>query len=267
MSSLRSGKGFVLFIVLLIVWALSAFLFSLYYLSQSKYKEAEGIRDYVVAYHGAVSAVKIALKLLREDRNSYDGEGDDWYSPFTYNYNGIFISVKIRDECGKLNVNEITDPRLYGVLKRLLDEISLDEEVAEAIRKRVKEKPLRSVGELYTVKGINFKTAKKLSRYLTVYGGSKLNVNSAAKELLKALSLNLSEEGIESLLKARPIKELSELLDLPGITKETYFEIRPLLTNRCNYFKIEATASYNGQISQVEAYTSRYKVLEWKVVK
>ncbi len=267
MSSLRSGKGFVLFIVLLIVWALSAFLFSLYYFSQSRYKEAEGIRDYVVAYHGAVSAVKIALKLLRGDRNSYDGVGDSWYKPFAYNYNGIFISVRIRDECGKLNVNKVGDERLYGVLKRLLGELSVDEEVAESIRERVRKKPLESVGELYTVKGIDFKTARRLTNYLTVYGTSKINVNSASKELLKALSLNLSEEGVNSILEARPIKELSELLDLPGITKETYFEIRPLLTNRCNYFKIEATASYNGQVSQVEAYTSRYKVLEWKVVK
>jgi len=48
--------------------------------------------------------------------------------------------------------------------------------------------------------------------------------------------------------------------------KELYYEILPLITNRCNYFKVEVTASYGGATATVEAYTTRNRILEWKVV-
>jgi len=288
LSSSQRRKGFVLFLVLSTVAAVAAFLFSTFYLSNATYRSTEGLKDYTVAYHAAVSAVKIALKYLKEDNNGFDGEGDDWAKPIAYNYRGIFLSIRINDECGKLNVNKLTDPRYYRIGKRLFEELG-NGELVDAIRDWIDRDStplpfgaerdyyeslgytptngqMKSLGELLYVKGVDEKTFKKLSPYLTVYGNGKINVNSAPKKVLLALSERMGEDAADSIIEARPIKEIQSLKELPGIDKELYYEILPLITNRCNYFRIEVTASSGDSTVSVVAYTTRNRVLEWKVL-
>jgi len=268
--------------------AVAAFLFSVFYLSNTTYQKTEGLKDYTQAYHAAVSAVKIALNYLRQDNNGFDGEGDDWAKPIAYNYRGIFISIRIGDECGKLNVNRLTDPLYYRIGKRLFEEIG-EPEIVDAIKDWVdsddipspfgaekdyyeslgykpSNRPMKSLGELLYVKGIDKKTFKRIEPFVTVYGNGKINVNSAPKKVLLALSERMSDEAADSIIEARPIKRLETLRELPGIDKELYYEILPLITNRCNYFRIEVTASSGDSTVSVVAYTTRNRVLEWKVL-
>jgi general secretion pathway protein K len=258
-------------------------------MSRLNYRKVQEFKDYSTAYHGAVSAVKVALELLSQDTNEFDGEGDDWWRPVVYNYRGISISMTIRDECGKLSINRLEDKRLFEALKRLFDELEIELSVADSIKDwvdsdsisetegaegdyyqalgyRIANSPVKSLGELYLVKGITDSLYRKLSNYLTVYGEGKVNVNSAPPELLMALSDALTRDVADSIIEARPIKSLEELRELPGMSKELYFEIRPLITNKCDYFKVEVTASYGDATARIVAYTTRKKVLEWKVV-
>ncbi|WP_132526542.1 type II secretion system minor pseudopilin GspK [Phorcysia thermohydrogeniphila] len=288
LSSSGSRKGFVLFLVLVMVSVTASFLFSLYYVSTLNFKKAESFRDYTVAYHAAVSAVKLALYFLRNDNNGFDGIGDDWASPFYYNYRGISVSIRIEDECGKINVNNLKDNRWYGIAQRLFEKLELNVDLADALRDwidgddevfgngaesfyyeglgyRPSNVPMKSIYELFYVKGVDDRVFKKLRNYLTVYGG-KVNVNSAPKEVLLALSPQMGEDAVDSIIENRPIKDLTKLKELPGFDEELYFEIKPLITVRCNYFRIEATAHSGDTTATVEAYANRYKVLEWKVV-
>jgi general secretion pathway protein K len=289
-SSAKSGRGFVLFVVLVMVAVVSAFLFSLYTLSQKSYSRAVWLKDYATAYHAAVSAVKIALSFLREDKNGFDGEGDDWARPIVYSYRGIAISIRIEDECGKLNINTITKERYYSIHSRLLEELEVEPLVADAIKDwidrdsepmpngaeedyyaqfgyRPSNENLKSLEELFYVKGISKTLFKRLKPYLTVHSAGKINVNSAPKKLLLALSEDMSEEAADSIIEARPIKELPKIRELPAMSDELYYEIKPLITNRCDYFRISAVASFGEATAEVEAYTSRKKVLEWKVLR
>ena len=268
--------------------AVAAFLFSVFYLSNATYRKTEGLKDYTTAYHAAVSAVKIALQFLKQDNNDFDGEGDDWTKPISYNYRGIFLSIRITDECGKFNVNKLKEPRYYNVGKRLFEELGKGE-LLDAIKDWIdadnepspfgaerdyyesmgyspSNRPMKSMGELPYVKGVDKRTFKQLSSYITVYGSGKINVNSAPKKVLLALSERMSEEGADSIIEARPVKKLESLKELPGIDKELYYEILPLLTNKCNYFRIEVTASYGSSTVSITAYTTRDAILEWKVV-
>lgn len=288
MSSSQKRKGIVLFLVLSTVAAVAAFLFSVFYLSNSVYRKTEGLKDYTTAYHAAVSAVKIALRYLKQDYNGFDGEGDDWAKPITYNYRGIFISIRISDECGKFNVNKLTNPLYYRIGKRLFEELGKGE-IVDAIKDWVdrdsvpspfgaekdyyeslgyapSNSPMKSLGELLYVKGIDEKLFKQLSQYLTVYGTGKINVNSAPKKVLLALSDRMSDQAANSIIEARPVKKLESLKELPGIDRDLYYEILPLITNRCSYFKVEVTASYGSSTVEVVAYTTRNRILEWKVV-
>ncbi|ADU97477.1 hypothetical protein Theam_1516 [Thermovibrio ammonificans HB-1] len=289
MSSSPSRRGFVLFIVLVVVAVLAAFLFSVLFLSSQGVKRSEAVKDYTVAYHAAVSAVKIALKYLKEDDNSFDGTGDDWAKPIHYNYSGVALSIRIEDLCGKLNVNKLTNPVYFKVGKRLFEELNLNPDLLDALKDWIDKdsrvtgdgaeadyyeafgykpsnSPMKSLGELYYVKGFTYKVVKKVKPYFTVYGSGKVNVNSAGKKLLMALSDRITPTLADSIIEARPIRKLQDLLDIPGFTRELYFEIRPIITNRCNYFRVEVTASYGDATASVVALTTRRRILEWKVV-
>ena len=269
------------------VAAVSAFLISVFYISNKNLERTEGLKDYVVSYHAAVSAVKIALNFLRNDNNGFDGVGDDWAKPIYYNYRGISISMRISDECGKLNVNRILQPRYYNVAKRLFERLGYSQELLDSLKDwidrdnlpsdygvedyyyeslgyRPSNAPLKSLGEIYYVKGFSEKSVKKLLNYLTVYGSGKINVNSASKELLLSLSERMSEGIADSIIESRPIKRLEDLKEF--MDRELYYEILPLITNRCDYFEIVVTASYGDFTSTVKAFTDRRHILEWKVV-
>ena len=285
----ENREGFVLFFVLVVIGVLAPILFSMYVLSSATYKKGNFLTNYVTAYHGAVSALKVALYYLKHDNNGFDGVGDDWYKPITYSYKGIGVSVIIRDECGKLNVNKLSSPLFFSISRRLFDELNLDEAVVDAIKDWVDKDSrvtgdgaesyyyqslgylpsnasMKSIYELYYVKGIDKKLFNKLSNYFTVYGDGRINVNSASKPVLMALSKDMTETAADSIIESRPITDLDKLQELPGIDKELYFEIRPLITNVCNYFKIDVVASYGDATAEIVAFTSRDKVLEWKVV-
>ncbi len=288
MSSSNRERGFVLFIVLVITATVSIFLFSLFFISNMNLKKTENFRNYTVAYHAAISAVKIALGFLKQDSNGFDGEGDDWSIPFNYSYRGIFVSIQIKDECGKLNVNHITNPLIFKIGKRLTENLEMEDLIPaikdwidrddhpeeggaesyyyEAFGYRPSNAPLRSVYELLYIKGINKKNFKKLRSYFTIYGNGRININSAPKELLLALDEEMNEEAVDSIIQNRPIRSISVLKTLPGFDEELYFKIKPRITNRCDYFRIDASASYGDVTVTVEAYSDRNKILEWKVV-
>lgn len=268
--------------------AVAVFLFSVFYLSNSSYRKAEGLKDYTVAYHAAVSAVKIALKYLGQDNNGFDGAGDDWSKPIAYNYRGIFVSIRINDECGKFNINKLTNPLYYRIGKRLFEELGkreavdavrdwidrdnvpspfgAEEDYYESMGYRPSNRPMRSLGELLYVKGIDEKSFKELSKYLTVYGNGKININSAPKKVLLSLSDRMGDDVADSIIEARPLKKVEDLKEVPGVDRELYYEILPLITNRCNYFKVVVSASYGDSTVSLVAYTTRSTILEWKVV-
>ncbi len=289
MSSSKSREGFVLFLILVMVAVVTSFLFSVYFLSTKSVSKSESFRDYLVAYHAAVSAIKIGLNYLKDDNNGYDGKGDDWYEPIVYNYRGIFLSVRITDECGKFNVNKLYNTLYYKMAVRLFENLELNTDIAatlkdwidsddrvtdngaesyyyEGLGYKPSNRALKSLFEILYVKGIDENTFKRLLNYLTVYGSGKVNVNSASKELLLALSEQMDETAVDSIIENRPIKKIEDIKNLPGFTEELYFLIKPLITNRCDYFKMEVTASYGDSTVSLVAFTDRNRVLEWKVV-
>jgi general secretion pathway protein K len=197
--------------------------------------------------------------------------------------------VKIKDECGKINVNRITDKRYYHIIEQLFEDLGYERELIDCLKDwidrdkvpspygaedfyyeslgyRPSNAPIKSLGELYYVKGFSKKAVKKLKNYLTVYGSGKVNVNSAPKEILLSLSDQMSEDVADGIIESRPIKKLEDLKEVPGMDKELYYEILPLVTNKCNYFHVEVTASYGDATVNVEVYTTRSRILEWKVI-
>ncbi len=287
-SSLAFRRGFTLFLVIVMVAVIGAVVTASFYSSSLEASRSSLLRDRVKAYHAAVSAVKVAVSVLNQDRNGFDGVGDDWSKPFVYSYRGIGIGASISDECGKVNVNSITKPVNFKLLLRLLENLNLDSSIAYSLKDwidrddevtesgaesfyygqfgyRPSNRPFRSIYEIEYVKGIDRKTFNTLKDYLTIYGSGKVNVNSASKEVLLSLDPEMTETAVESIVEARPIRRLEEIKELPGMTEELFYRIRPLLTVRCNYFLVNSFGTFGDSHVEVEAFTDRRRVLEWKV--
>ena len=98
-----------------------------------------------------------------------------------------------------------------------------------------------SVEELLLIRGMDAKLYRCISRFLTIYGGSKgININSASKEELKGLGM--SDEEIETIIDAR---------DEGVITKEKLLEIMPDAESR-DWFDLIAFSS--SKIYKVRIY-------------
>ena len=281
-------QGFALFIVILIVSIAGSILTAAFYRVSKVASTSEKLRDIVKAYHAAVSAVKVSIDILGQDNNGFDGVGDDWATPFTYNYEGIVISSSISDECGKINVNRLNESTRLKVLLNLLQELNLDESIAYSLKDwtdkddevtesgaerfyyeqfgyKPSNAPFKSIYEILYVKGVDRKVFNTLRKFVTIYGDGRINVNSASKEVLMALDPEMTETAAESIIESRPIKRLEELKDLPGFTPELYFRIKPLLTVSCNYFLVNSSGMFGDSEVTVEAFVDRKRVLEWKV--
>ncbi len=99
--------------------------------------------------------------------------------------------------------------------------------------------PLESLEELYLIKGITDEIYDEISKYLTIYGGAGININTANKKVLESIlgeensefavdMIEYRDEEKNDLSKTDWYKEVSGMKDitLGGITvTSTHFEI------------------------------------------
>lgn len=139
--------------------------------------------------------------------------------------------------------------------------------------------PLTAIGELLSVKGM---TRERLhgtdkipgiSRYITVYGDGRINMNTADPIILKALSEDIDQPMIEAMLQYR-MDEDNELSD-PGWYKNVpgmaHIQIDPsLITTESRYFMIQSTGVSGAQRKNVLGTTRRgdkngMDILSWRI--
>jgi len=137
--------------------------------------------------------------------------------------------------------------------------------------------PLELLGQLLLVRGMTrelfYGTKEKpgLSRYLTVHGDGKININTADLLVLKSLFPGIDEEAVESMLDYRLDKK-NELKD-PGWYKKvhgmSHVSIDPgLVTTTSNYFEI-MSQGFEGEMKKTLTATvmrnkGTVRILSWK---
>lgn len=161
-----------------------------------------------------------------------------------FDYGGGALSVAIRDEHGKTDLNKVTDEFLKSILHgsgmgdaaadALVDAIAdwRDEDDfrringAEApayksagLKFEPTNAPFQSVAELQQVIGVGHRTYQRLAPLFTVYSSSgKINPNFAPREILTAIpGVSLTE--VEALLAARENLSTDENVILPALSE------------------------------------------------
>ncbi len=195
------------------------------------------------------------------------------------------ISITIEDENGKVNLNGVVrengdeDPGGMATLQHLLEELSLDPDLALRIKDWVDpdsiaegsagvegtapNAPLLSIEELGNVPGFTPDMVAALRPHVTVYTrrpGSleeeELNLNAASEEVLRALSVESGNEVIRAFLPDEVDRILRERTIAP-LAEDWNSRLGQLSNHSKIYTKVDVKGSVfqvtsTGQVNEVK---------------
>lgn len=280
--SSSTSKGFILISVLISVTLLltSATAFSWYAKNEIKRAEAGSF----IARSRSVAEIACidASKKIAKDKNGYDS-----YSEPLYAYNGL-IKSKIDEFNLEVNIEPLDDKiPINGIL--LPDRVTLRSEY-EVAWKKIWEyvgfpwlsavvidfidadssqklqggeretsvnRELTDLAELKLINeiddGVLWGTKDipgGLSRYLTIYGKEKVNINTASPEVLAIMDERLDIAQARSFATMRmiyPIKNLDDLKKIPSIPHDVIIKLSNVISFESSYFRLKINVSYGDE--------------------
>lgn len=188
--------------------------------------------------HGGEAWAKVILARDLDDENEYDATTEAWATELpALPLPGGYISGKLTDEQGKININNIiigdsVNQATRVRLERLFSLLEQDPAIVQAIIDWIDpdvqalppdgaeddyyigleqpylaaNQPMMHISELRLVKGMTQETYDAVSPYLTVLPNNTatpINVNTAPAPVLAAIAPQLSISGAESIITER----------------------------------------------------------------
>jgi general secretion pathway protein K len=293
--SLRNQRGAVLLLVLVVVALLSALLTDWAFSTLVDLRLTETFRDSNRAYYLARGGVEVGRQLLWMDKNEYDAPSEMWGVgiPVYPVSEEASVTISIVDEDGRFNLNKVVDnlgenpnPLWRDRLRRLLTHLEIDDPdaLSDALIDWIdrnqttsargaenswyqglaqplasKDGPLDTVDELLLVKGFTPEIVEKLTPHVTVTdtitGVSRLNLNSASKDLLLIWDSDVAASAIEQLLERRqekPFKSLAEVQEAIGIENYSALNRNLDIAVISRFYQIRSVAEVNDGVRTVE---------------
>jgi len=279
-QSLSSQKGMALVLTLMVLVLITAivaeFAYGVYNGTNSLNNWYDFQRLSILANSGINIAAGFISDIVARNSYTYPGSFDMDFENLSRDFDAK-INVRMEDENSKFNLNTIVysngniDEKAYNSFKRLLSNLSIDEDLADYIvdwidldtmerigdsEKGAKNAQLYSVDELLLIKGIDRTVYEKLLPYVTVYGDGLININSAEKPVLMSLSENITDELAQRVIdyrKSAPFEDISQMQKVAGFDLKTYGPISAGITVKGKYFYVRASAFSGGIRSIIEA--------------
>lgn len=283
----------VLLMVLLVVALLATILTQLSFSTLVDMRLAETFRDTTRASYLARGGLVVGQELLQDDKNSYDATDELWaIGVQQYPVADGSVTIEITDLSGRIDLNLLVTAQgnVDVVIKdrylRLLDQLNVNQPsalvgalidwidpdddlepqgaenslyISLADPYQCKNGPLDTIEELAMVEGYSREFLEKLRPHVTAYGSAKVNVNTASREVLLALSASMDETAVETLMTARqekPFTALSEVKDLPGmdvLPNLIYSSIYSFIDVKSARFQVESTGWVNDGRTTLQA--------------
>lgn len=295
--SARNQRGAVLLLVLVVVALLSALLTDWAFSTLVDLRLTETFRDSNRAYYLARGGVEVGRQLLWMDKNEYDTPTEMWGVgiPSYPVSEEATVSITIVDEDSRFNLNKVVDnlgenpnPLMRDRLRRLLTQLEIDDPDAlsdalidwidrnQATSARgaenswyqglasplaSKDGPLDTVDELLLIKGFTPEIVAKLAPHVTVAGVSRLNLNSAGKDLLLIWDSDVAASAVELLLERRqekPYKSLAEVQEVLGIENYSALNRNLDIAVVSQFYQITSVAQVNDGVRTVEALIEKF---------
>src|ERR1700694_699657 len=211
-----------LLMTLVIVALLSVLVFAMTTRSLMAVTKAKNSANALKASYILRSGVSTAMGVLELDAKTtaVDTLSEAWAQDVTpFPLAEGTVSLRVGDEASRFNINTLMTPqgrvneRAVQRFARLLKSVGSDEGLAERAVEWVRShrEPLlytfRDTAELLLVAGMSSETVKKVEDYVTVYtdrsNERNINVNTATREVLLALSPRLNEALVNDIVVYR----------------------------------------------------------------
>lgn len=290
--NVKNQRGAVLLLVLIVVALLSALLTDWAFSTLVDLRLTETFRDSNRAYYLARGGVEVGRQLIGIDNNEYDAPSEMWGVgvPSYPVSDEATVAITLVDEDGRFNLNKVVDnlgenpnPLMRDRLRRLLTSMEIDDPDAlsdalidwidrnQATSPRgaenswyqglaqplaSKDAPLDTIDELLLVKGFTPEIVQKLTPYVTVAAVSRLNLNSAAKELLLIWDSDVAASAIELLLERRqekPFRTLLEVQEILGMENYSALNRNIDIAVTSQFYRITSEGRVNDGVRTVEA--------------
>lgn len=293
---LGNERGMVLLLVLVVVALLSALLSEFAFSTLIDLRLTETFRDTTKAEYLARGGVTAGRMILQRDRNGYDARDDlnELWSIGVQEYplaEGA-VSVKIEDLDGRLALNLLVDqqgnpnPLYRDRFVRLCEDLALDNpdtlantlidwldpdhevgaggaEDADYLRLQppyeATDGVLLSIDELHLVRGFDADTIARLAPFISTFGSGRLNINTAAPEILRSWDIE-TVAAVEDLLNRRdegPFKHLDDLRETLGVETFTAMNRNLDLAVTSSYYQISSQGRVNDGTRRMQAIVNK----------
>ncbi len=289
----RGERGVALLIALMAVALLTVVVLEFTYEVQVDHRRAAHWFKARRAAHLAESGLVLAEVLLEFDARAgkTDALTEHWATPFPpiEAPGGGMLTVRVEDEQGRYNINRLRaasageaarasrvlekaglNPALVAPLSDWIDtdsKVRFGPEGAEASFYRnarppyaPRNAPLLTVREIALVRGMRPEDLVALSKVATVLppADRRVNVNTASKEVLRALHPRMEDEQlIGRLLARRSERAITGRADLESIEGLGQVPIASLVGYASGYFRVRTVGSVDGIHRSVEAIVAR----------
>lgn len=304
---MKGQRGFALVITLIITALLVAlcaeFVNEVYVDTSARQSFSDGQQASLLADSGMAAAIKfLQFRKSFNTTNNYPSQEDLEQLDKLLNFEDErgTIRVTVEDESGKLNINSAWGdngtalPPSSDIAVRLVKNMGLSPDMlnaladwrdtndepnaagAEAPYYEILKPPyaprngkLETIGELRLVKGFDGAVFSRLSPFFTVYEVcSQININTAPKEVIAALSEEMTADLAKSVVEYRndhPFKNASEINTVPGMAGKIDLTTQGALSTKGTAFRIHSVAIVNETRRIIEAVVnSDWQVLYWR---
>jgi len=286
----RGERGFALIITLLvtaiIVSILAEIVFSVHMDTTSTGSYINYQNASLIAADGLGAAKKMSMDINEAGYTYIDATNG--IKAFTdIDGRGANLDIELFDESGLLSLNAIVykngeiNKDYYDMYVRLLDVLGLPASLAETLADWIdsddsarkdgaenmdyylrldhpyasKGAPLTSVDELYLVKGYGKDEVEKLSGFVTVYTNGKVNINTAPREVLRALATEITDDlagNVISYRKEAPFRDTADVRKVSGF-EQIGFNLQSRIVVKSDIFRAFITARVGKAKSRAEA--------------
>ena len=132
---------------------------------------------------------------------------------------------------------------------------------------------IRRIGELSTIPGFTPARLRKLLPFITTFGNSRININLAPKQVIRALHEDLDDSQIDQIIEFRdsedgpftPQNRKEELSDIIG--EDIYNEISSIISVESRWFQILSKVDYGTSSYFMRAYIYESEAGELPVIR
>lgn len=308
--------GIALVVTLLALVLVTTLVWEIFHVGARAAQSGAYGRDSIRAVLLAEAGVQASKVIFREDakNNDFDALTDIWaLSQPPYELGDGTISLTIEDEERKININNLMMPQgkapndqNVAVFRRLLEVLAIDPSVADAVLDwldndesprvggaessyylalpypyKSKNDLFDTVQELRLVRGVTPEVFDKLRPFVTVYSSGRVNINTAPKEVLMALSAGqgetslgeIDEKTADAIIASRQDKPFrsaatlkSDLAAVSPVLGNIYGTIfKNLIDIRSTNFHVRATGNVFGTVRTIDAVGARAgNVILWR---